>query len=225
MDDREYDEYLKYLEEQNKQYKIEQEKEQFHKRKIFGTKLKQLRESKGYRRSYVAAQLQISQSAIVFYENGERLPTIENLKKLSNLFDVTTDYLLDTDGVENDKFEYACNFWQSLGLDIIESKRDNDDEIHLSNPIEIIFPAELFFLIDDDDEFGKQQSVSLGFNDKCAFITYTNFVESKIAKKIQDLKKEIGIDYLKRAFGWSIQHGQTNISKEIFPAQYQFTES
>ena len=42
----------------------------------------------------VAKSLGISQPSYVRYENGSAEPTLENLVKLADLFDVSVDYLL-----------------------------------------------------------------------------------------------------------------------------------
>lgn len=42
----------------------------------------------------VAAHLGIAQSSHIRYENGKAEPTLENLVKLADLFDVSIDYLL-----------------------------------------------------------------------------------------------------------------------------------
>lgn len=42
----------------------------------------------------VASRLGISQPSYVRYENGKAEPTLENLVKLADLFDVSVDYLL-----------------------------------------------------------------------------------------------------------------------------------
>ena len=42
----------------------------------------------------VADYLQIAQPSYIRYENGSAEPTLENLVKLAELFDVSTDYLL-----------------------------------------------------------------------------------------------------------------------------------
>ena len=51
--------------------------------------------------SALAEALEISRGSISFYENGERVPDILVLCKVSNFFNVSTDYL---HGHTNDKF-------------------------------------------------------------------------------------------------------------------------
>ena len=51
---------------------------------FFSKKLKELRESKGMSQSALAEALEISRGSISFYENGERVPDILVLCKVSN---------------------------------------------------------------------------------------------------------------------------------------------
>lgn len=61
----------------------------------FGNILKKLRDEKKYTRHDLARELNISYSAIAKYESDIRFPDAEILKKLSVIFDVSTDYLLE----------------------------------------------------------------------------------------------------------------------------------
>ena len=48
----------------------------------------------------VAEYLSISQPSYIRYENGKAEPTIENLIKLADLFDVSIDYLCGRKGYD-----------------------------------------------------------------------------------------------------------------------------
>ena len=58
--------------------------------------LKELRQEKGDTQSDVARALNISQKAYSYYERGEREPSIDMLIQISNYFNVTVDYLINT---------------------------------------------------------------------------------------------------------------------------------
>lgn len=62
-------------------------------------KLVQLRKRKGWSQEDLAEKLDVSRQAISRWENGSALPDAYNLRQLSHLYDVSTDYLL------NDKYE------------------------------------------------------------------------------------------------------------------------
>ena len=57
-------------------------------------RLKQIRTELGLSQYDVQTETGISQSKISRFETGEREPTIEDLAKLSELYNVTTDWLL-----------------------------------------------------------------------------------------------------------------------------------
>ena len=60
----------------------------------FGNKLKELRTQAGLTQKQLAEKLQVTKSVVSYYELQERYPSPEILIKLSNIFHVTTDYLL-----------------------------------------------------------------------------------------------------------------------------------
>lgn len=62
------------------------------------TRLTLLREERKLSKRQLANAMGISPSSISSYENGERLPSLDMLVKLSLFFNVTSDYLL---GIEN----------------------------------------------------------------------------------------------------------------------------
>lgn len=57
--------------------------------------LKMIRKQKGYSQLKVAMDLSISREALSYYENGKRSPDIYMLKKLSEYFDVSIDFLIN----------------------------------------------------------------------------------------------------------------------------------
>jgi len=62
-------------------------------RKLFGKRLKQLREEKKMTQEELGKALGITRNAISGYENGTREPDIEKLYLLSDIFECTLDYL------------------------------------------------------------------------------------------------------------------------------------
>ena len=65
-------------------------------------KLVQLRKSKGWSQEDLAEKLNVSRQTISRWENGTALPDAENLRQLSHLFDVSSDYLLNDDYESDD---------------------------------------------------------------------------------------------------------------------------
>lgn len=67
----------------------------------FGTRLRQLRKEKNLTQKQLAAQIRVQNSIISFYENGDRLPSPETIKKLAAVFHVSTDYLMGIEKKES----------------------------------------------------------------------------------------------------------------------------
>ena len=68
----------------------------------FGTKLQNLRKSKGFTQEQLADQLGVSRQAVSKWETGDGYPELDKLIQISNLFDVTLDYLVKTQEDIND---------------------------------------------------------------------------------------------------------------------------
>lgn len=60
----------------------------------FSERLTQLRKEKGYNQQYVASYMGVTQVSISNWERGFKEPNFQALIDLTNLFDVTSDYLL-----------------------------------------------------------------------------------------------------------------------------------
>ena len=65
----------------------------------FGNRIKELRHKAGITQKQLADQIGVSKSVVSFYERQERTPSPDVLRKLSTVFHVSTDYLLDVDHV------------------------------------------------------------------------------------------------------------------------------
>ena len=61
----------------------------------FGEKLKDARKGVGYSQEELAEKLAVSRSAIAKWETDKGLPDINNLKMISQILNVSIDYLLD----------------------------------------------------------------------------------------------------------------------------------
>lgn len=63
----------------------------------FGEKLKALRIEKGLGQVQLAKELKVSKSVISLWETGGSEPTLSNLAKIANYFNVSIDYLAGID--------------------------------------------------------------------------------------------------------------------------------
>lgn len=64
---------------------------------MFGERLNQTRKDKGYTAQKMADMLQIGLRSYRAYESGDREPQFENLVKIADFLEVSTDYLLCRD--------------------------------------------------------------------------------------------------------------------------------
>lgn len=60
----------------------------------FGSRLKQLRNSKHLRQDQVAELIGVNKAAVSYYESDTRQPPFETLIRLASIYNVSTDYLL-----------------------------------------------------------------------------------------------------------------------------------
>lgn len=67
------------------------------KKNTLSLRLVYLRKQKGYTQYEVSEILNISRSTLSKYEKGTRIPNLEILTKLENLYNVSCDYLLCRD--------------------------------------------------------------------------------------------------------------------------------
>lgn len=61
---------------------------------MYGNRIRELRKRKGWTMKQLGQQLDLAESTISGYENEIRRPDLELLIRLSELFDVTVDYLI-----------------------------------------------------------------------------------------------------------------------------------
>jgi Predicted transcriptional regulator len=80
---------------------------------LFSKRLRELRESEGLSQGQLADEVGISRGSVSFYENGDRLPDIEVLQKLSKHFNTSADYLIGNSEIRRHEFEVKL---EDLGL-------------------------------------------------------------------------------------------------------------
>ena len=61
---------------------------------MFGERVKELRNNQGWTQQELGNRLGVSKQSVSNWENGNIMPSIDLLVKLSDLFQVPTDYLL-----------------------------------------------------------------------------------------------------------------------------------
>ena len=63
----------------------------------FTDKLRLLRLRKGLSQSQLANELHVAQSSVHYWENGEKKPSVDVLTRISKIFDVPIDTLINDD--------------------------------------------------------------------------------------------------------------------------------
>jgi len=83
-------------------------------RNIFGERLKEMRKKRGLRQNELAERANLQPTAISHFENGARLPSFDNLRRLADALEVTVDYLMGR--VDEPEVNYSVS--ASLARDI-----------------------------------------------------------------------------------------------------------
>lgn len=108
---------------------------------MFKDKIKYLRIHQELSQIEVANKLGLTQSTYSKYENGVHPPTIEILKKLAEIFDVSLDYLVENDRTIADSNEVVdLNSFLLNGRYTIHSRVPTKKErVMINNIINAIF--------------------------------------------------------------------------------------
>lgn len=76
---------------------------------MLSSKLKQLRNSTKLTQSEFAKKIDVARTTYAMYEQGNREPDYEILKKIANYYDVSTDYLLGVSEYKEPMHQKAGN--------------------------------------------------------------------------------------------------------------------
>ena len=116
---------------------------------IFSEKLQLIRKNKGLTQEELAEKLDISRQAVAKWESGQAYPDISNLIQISNLFNVTVDYLVRDQecmvncaaDVENDisklidfRLEANVNTYAAYMNETTATRLDSHDFTYSSGP-------------------------------------------------------------------------------------------
>ena len=91
---------------------------------LFAKRIKELRKSNGLTQEELGKLVNISKVSISFYESGARMPSLDTLTALCDVFKVDLEYLLGQDNyvVEESKKEYGITM-SNEEIRIIEELR------------------------------------------------------------------------------------------------------
>ena len=114
-----------------------------------GEKIQTLRKQKGLSQEQLAEKITVSRQAVSKWELSESFPDVDNIVQLSNIFDVSTDYLLRNDAAvnfdspisqpETPKPAAANKFWD-------DEDEDEDEDEEEPTTIRGFFRAEIYFI-------------------------------------------------------------------------------
>ncbi len=110
----------------------------------YGYRLAEARTRAGLMQKEVAKHLGVKDNIISYFENGDRLPSVEQYKELSKLFNVSTDYLL---GISEYPNQENANIGEITGLDdnaIEWLKQNNSHPDNYLLAINLLFKLESF---------------------------------------------------------------------------------
>lgn len=74
-----------------------------------GEQLQRLREAKNMSREELAQQMNVSRQAVYKWENNKGYPGIQNLLKISEIYETTIDELIKSDSIFQDKINIDEN--------------------------------------------------------------------------------------------------------------------
>ena len=108
---------------------------------IFSSRIKAAMEKKQITQKQLAIKANVTESAMSYYVNGERIPRSDILSRIAAALGVTTDYLLgtDTEPVDDNQLKYL-----QRGLGKLNPEQLDKVEKLLKTVFDDIF--------DDDDE-------------------------------------------------------------------------
>ena len=98
----------------------------------FSKKLKELRAQAKLSQSQLANDIKVSQSSIGYWERGEKVPSVDMIQKLADYFQVSADYLIDTEYVTKKKSEVDKLLNESKVIKLVGEVFDPGAEAMLS---------------------------------------------------------------------------------------------
>lgn len=122
---------------------------------MIGSVIKQLRLSRGMNQTELCSKLNIEQSTLANYENDKRIPKLDILVKIADLFGVSVDYMLGRESVGDvlgldDNDEHAITFQHKLSNQI-DFKGVSIGE--LSQFLEVSEATIIGWLLEEDDTY------------------------------------------------------------------------
>ena len=176
---------------------------------IFADKLTKLRKKAGWSQEELAEQMNVTRQSVSKWEGAQSVPDLEKMIRLSNLFGVSTDYLLkdeieDTDGIlPSDDMSVIRRVSMEEANAFLSIKATTSKSIALATFLCILSPICLLILgaISEVSEYGLADNVAGGIG----MIVLLLLVTMAVALFVSSDRKTAAYDYLE---------------KEIFETEY-----
>ena len=176
---------------------------------IFADKLTKLRKKAGWSQEELAEQMNVTRQSVSKWEGAQSVPDLEKMIRLSNLFGVSTDYLLkdeieDTDSIlPSDDMSAIRRVSMEEANAFLSIKATTSKSIALATFLCILSPICLLILgaISEVSEYGLADNVAGGIG----MIVLLLLVTIAVALFISSGRKTAAYDYLE---------------KEIFETEY-----
>lgn len=144
----------------------------------FGEKLKEARKQAGLSQEQLAEKIGISRSTVAKWETGMGLPDIDNLKIISDLLDVSVDYLLDSgEAIEQSIIKESVDISKYKG-----TKRRRKDKI-----VREKYPEAKIFPLIAREKLSKEERV---FSNALGILTDAPFNTAEIYHGIKESDKQ-----------------------------------
>ena len=176
---------------------------------IFADKLTKLRKKAGWSQEELAEQMNVTRQSVSKWEGAQSVPDLEKMIRLSNLFGVSTDYLLkdeieDTDSIlPSDGMSEIRRVSMEEANAFLSVKATTSKSIALATFLCILSPICLLILgaISEVSEYGLADNVAGGIG----MIVLLLLVTIAVALFVSSGRKTAAYDYLE---------------KEIFETEY-----
>lgn len=137
---------------------------------ILADKLIQLRKKAGWSQEELAEQMKVTRQSVSKWEGAQSVPDLEKIIRLSELFGVSTDYLLK-DEIEEAEEKLSSEDFSALRRVSMEEanaflavKEETSKGIALGTFLCILSPTFLFILgaLSEDPKYGLEENVVMG---------------------------------------------------------------
>lgn len=98
---------------------------------LFGLRIKKARETAGLSKAELAKRLGMSAAMITYYEKNEKFPGFQNLAKMSEILNVTSDWLLGIEKDEDPSDEEVLMGYSDWFLSTIKTPEERERAIRI----------------------------------------------------------------------------------------------